>query len=66
MNKVKVRFKAIEKNTIKAFLILFDTGKPVWVPKSKIVVNEEEKFISLPLWLYTKILQENNVTMRLK
>lgn len=65
MNNLKVNFKSIKKETQKAVLMTFETGNPIWLAKSQININIKEQYISLPVWLYTNLLQKNNITIKI-
>lgn len=41
----------LKVETEKAFLIDGGDGKPVWVPKSQVEYNTEDKTFAMPEWL---------------
>ena len=50
-----VEYFSIERETDAAYLVKFESeSTPVWLPKSQIEVDVEDKTIVMPNWLYVK------------
>lgn len=50
-NSVKFNYKKIERETEKAFQVVFDSGQIEWLPKSQCRINKTKNEIYIPAWL---------------
>jgi len=50
-NSIKFNFKKIERETEKAWQIVFDDGQIEWLPKSHTRINKPANEIFIPQWL---------------
>ncbi len=49
-----VDFFRVAGSTKSAYLIDFGGGHEVWLPRSQVSVDENQKTVSIPNWLYEK------------
>lgn len=47
-------YESIENESAKAYLIKFDEDRIIWMAKSVVWVDEDDKEVTMPKWLYDK------------
>ena len=47
-------YESIENETSAAYLIKFDEDRIIWMGKSIVHVDEDDKEVTMPKWLYDK------------
>jgi len=46
------KYHEIETETDNAYLINFDASRVIWMPKSQVEVDTDNKEVYMPRWLY--------------
>ena len=54
VNTETVVYQRIKTETDEAYLFIISDTQEVWLPKSQIEIDEEDKEIYLPTWLHDK------------
>lgn len=58
MADVIVKYESVDKETDNAYLISFgEILEPIWLPKSQVHVDEDDKDVTMPEWLHKKHFQ---------
>ena len=54
----KLEYEEIRTETEKAWLLMMDSGRLIWWPKSRCTLDDEDYTITAPHWLVLKKIEE--------